>query len=435
LLLSFKERASGAQRAWEARKAELTERRSGFAYETHLDSMKKNLRNLMGSQNCSSLERIVQGLESVAGEKEGASMLCDLLYEALRCEHRETPLLSEQSDNQPAITRKQQRLFTLLTVLDSGKFPGIVLRMAELIWHGFFTKDRMYHLKLNAVLALGRVLVLCLRYTDSLQLARTFLYDLFFFKSPRNHLLVGCMVALWPEAFPHSGQAEAAEPLVQSLVWAVLNTGPTISSEMLVQTTRDNFIREYGYKQHGVKAEDLVVQFIARAKDSKCGNKEREALTKGLLLLGRLKEYQWANNNICSRLLQCLAEVWQGGGNDALLCWVLPTIGLVSRLYPVESRQQLLQFLDPVHTMLRSETRKQEVEAACVRAMVYLGYHLQLQVAMFLKEWTPKFQLDQDLRILLEDFVGTRSRKFADKTVQIARQESIRERKRRGVKR
>ena len=61
-------------------------------------------------------------------------MICDLVYEYLKSEHKvnktsllfyvsdlfvpqDTPLLSEADSEQPPITRKQQRLFALLTTL------------------------------------------------------------------------------------------------------------------------------------------------------------------------------------------------------------------------------------------------------------------------------------------------------------------------------
>ena len=36
-------------------------------------------------------------------------------------------------------------------------------RMIALLWHNMFGRDRMYNLKLNAVLNTGRMLVLCAR--------------------------------------------------------------------------------------------------------------------------------------------------------------------------------------------------------------------------------------------------------------------------------
>ena len=44
--------------------------------------------------------------------------------------------------------------------------------------------------------------MLILRYCDNVEMVKNFIYDLFYFKSPRNHILVGIVVALWPEVFP-----------------------------------------------------------------------------------------------------------------------------------------------------------------------------------------------------------------------------------------
>ena len=58
-------------------------------------------------------------MESIASSTnpQNEVMICDLVLEYLKNEHRETPLLSDVDPDQPAITRKQQRLFALLVSL------------------------------------------------------------------------------------------------------------------------------------------------------------------------------------------------------------------------------------------------------------------------------------------------------------------------------
>ena len=50
--------------------------------------------------------------------------------------------------------------------------------------------------------------------------------------------------------------------------------------------------------------------------------------------------------------------------------------------------------------------------------MIWCGHHFQFQVAKFLWNWKPKFQLSQETEELVANFVGTRAQYFADKTVE-----------------
>ena len=78
---------------------------------------------------------------------------------------QDTPLLSQTDSEQPPITRKQQRLFALLTSLSKlDRYSGIMERMIALLWHNLFGRDRMYNLKLNAVQNTGRMFILCARW-------------------------------------------------------------------------------------------------------------------------------------------------------------------------------------------------------------------------------------------------------------------------------
>ena len=58
-----------------------------------------------------------------------------------------------------------------------------------------------------------------------------------------------------------------------------------------------------------------------------------------------------------------------------------------------------------------------------------------IKVAQFLKSWRPSHPLDERIRVILEDFVGTRGKKFADKTAEVARHVHIKARKKKGLKR
>ena len=134
---------------------------------------------------------------------------------------------------------------------------------------------------MNAVQNIGRMFVLCSRFLDDLEGIRHALFDLFFFKSPRNHLLLGIVMALWPDSLPVASDPLATSPLIETLVWCVFNTGPAQRApEMKVAEVQDDFVRIYGYKQNMWKADDLVKRFIAVAESNPSEEILREVNTK-----------------------------------------------------------------------------------------------------------------------------------------------------------
>lgn len=439
LRFHFQSRTSEDMKRLQQERDKLSRERSSFAYEAYVDIVKRHFKNLMGSQNEESFGKIVEGIASNSNPQNEA-IVCDLVYEYLKAEHRESPLMNATDENQPAITRKQQRLFVMLTTLaERPRYKNILDRMLNLLWHNLFGRDRMFNLKLNAVQNSGRMFVLCARFTDSVSLMKHFIFDLFYFKSPRNHILIGIMIALWPEIFPHGHSSLSTTPLAETIAWCIFNTGPAQKSpEMLVQETKDNFVIEYGYKANAVKADTLVMKFIKLAEDRSHNKELLEEVAMCLLLIGRSKEFRWVNNNISARLLKSLASVWGGAdtGDQTVLRWVITTLGLLSRVYPAEGRDQVKTLYTSVESLLQKGASLQpETELACINALLHLGYHLQSQVAMFLKTWHPSHQLDSRTRRMLEDFVGTRGKKHAEITAKVARIEHNKARKRKGLKR
>ena len=211
-----------------------------------------------------------------------------------------------------------------------------------------------------------------------------FVYDLFYFKSPRNHILVGIIIALWPEIFPASSSPLSTTPLAQTITWCIFNTGPAQKSpEMLVQETKDNFVRDYHFKANAVKADGLVLKFIKLAEEKNQNKELLQEIAMCLLLIGRSKEFRWVNNNISARLLKSLATVWGGSdsGDQTVLRWVISTLGLLSRVYPAEGREQVKTLYTSVESLLqKGDSLQPETELCCINALLHLGYHLQSQV-------------------------------------------------------
>ena len=111
LVYNFKVKANSSFQLLKAEREKLTQQRSELMYEATVDLLKKQFGHLMGNQNEKSFKKIVNSLTGTE------VMICDLVCEHLKVEHKDTPLLSELFGDQPAITRKQQRLFTFLVTL------------------------------------------------------------------------------------------------------------------------------------------------------------------------------------------------------------------------------------------------------------------------------------------------------------------------------
>ena len=221
------------------------------------------------------------------------------------------------------------------------------------------------------------------RYTDNADIVKHFVYDLFFFKSPRNHLLVGIVVALWPQIFPKVNTDLAGSPLVETLVWCIFNTGPeTFSAEMKIGETQENFERETGFKANSVKAESLVVKMIQVANDNLVEDETLEEIAKSFLVIGRCKGYRWVHNNIISRLLKSLGEGPGTCGKEGFMAWVISTLGLLSRIYPAEGRNSIKSIFESIESMLVKNELTPETENAYVYALFQLGHHLQMQVCI-----------------------------------------------------
>merc|ERR1712098_243217 len=232
---------------------------------------------------------------------------------------------------------------------------------------------------------------------DNIEMVRHFIYDLFYFKSPRNHVLVGIVIALFPEVFVDNGTSLSKTPIIDTIV-------------------RYIFKKDYGFKSHSIKAEELVVKFIKLAEEN-VGNQDLlDEISASLLLLGRCKEFRWVNNNIFSRLMKSLSGLFNSGSissNQTFLSWVISSLGLLSRIFPAEGRDNIKEIYVSVEALLKGHSLNAKAENACVISLLQLGYHLQTQVAMFLKTWIPKHELNPKTKRVLEDFVGTRGKKYA----------------------
>ena len=65
------------------------------------------------------------------------------------------------------------------------------------------------------------------------------------------------------------------------------------------------------------------------------------------------------------------------------------------------------------------------MEDACLRALIGCGHHLQVQVAMFLSRFKPRFALSEETLRALSDFLGTRAKKYGEKTIYFQKKKQI----------
>jgi len=308
------------------------------------------------------------------------------------------------------------RIFTFMTVLvEKQGFEGLMDKMLNIMYHGFFGVGRMYNMSMSNILSLARVFVLCARHSDDVVLIQKFLYDLFYFNSPRNHLVVGVTMDIWPEIF--DCDKRSLTPQQEIVLWAIFNTGDVKSTEtMKVIETRNLMTDRNGFVPADFDPKKLILKYL----DQIHTNRDKDFLSEvrsALLLLGKCNEYQWTHNHITSRLYKLINQFL---GDQELLRWVLETIGLLSRVYTQEGRQNLEIMFNSVKELLDDEkTLQDSTVESIVEALLHLGHHLQYQVAIFLSEWEPRTVLSQETKTKIQDFVGTRGRFFTEKTLDV----------------
>ena len=116
LVFNYKIRSDRNFKLLAAEREKLKQQRSELMYEATVDLLRKHFGHLMGNQNEESFNKLVDSIAS-SNNPQNEVMICDQVLEYLKTEHRDTPLLSDLNPDQPAVTRKQQRLFTLLVSL------------------------------------------------------------------------------------------------------------------------------------------------------------------------------------------------------------------------------------------------------------------------------------------------------------------------------
>jgi len=270
LLHNYKQREGDNEATLKLKREHFAQERASFARETFLQCLRNNFASFNNeAQNSGSFVKIIDGI-STGNIESDQEAICDMIFEEIRNQPNTERTLDEVYEGQPPITRLEKRLFVLLDTLEKKKrFEGIMLRMGNLISDGLFGKDHMYSLRMNIVKSFTRMFVLCMRRLNMVDRVKGLILDLLFFKSPRNHLIIGTCLMLFPSMFHHWDDPARLTPVEKTVAWMIFNTG-VMAAEMHVNEVRTTFRTSYGYPINmGVRAADLVKEFIKLATETR----------------------------------------------------------------------------------------------------------------------------------------------------------------------
>ena len=280
-------------------------------------------------------------------------------------------------------------------------------------------------------------------FTGDEKMARMFLYDTIFFRNSRAHVMITIFIDTWPQLLqPQKVSASSrpnlnsnncelvADPIFGAIIWMIYNAGPANSlSDLKVYEARDKLKRYCQQPKPTLTADDLIRNLFTIVEQNHTHKLLCQNATKALLLLAKWQEFNWANNHIVSRLLEMLQgwnDMDMNEKNRNVNVWVVNTLAHVIRIYPQGARDNLVAIFDSIKEIIKKEDIDQEMEEICLRAILWTGHHLQLQVAQFFFDWKPKFQLNKRMEECVANFVGLRARNFSEKTVLIKKREKVR---------
>jgi len=218
---------------------------------------------------------------------------------------------------------------------------------------------------------------------------------------------------------------------VDAVVWMVYNTGPPTSTrDLMVHEAKSRLSRQCGANMPPITAADFSKKLIQQVLDNPEDKTLMESTHRALILLARNQEYRWVHNNIQDTLLNVLMKQWNAEESasqnaNAIFTWVILSLGSICRLLPADARENSIEPLRACLVNVLKEAPSSAVEDAALHAFVGASHHMQMQAAKFLYDWQPKYSLPADTEAILADFVGTRARKFGEKTVEVQKKRQI----------
>lgn len=352
-------------------------------------------------------------------------LICQNIYQGIR-EEKEWVALVDQGSTKPKLTWKQIKALTLLIHLEP-QMPGILNEMKNLI-HKFLltSKNGLQNYKLYQLANVTRFFLAVVRHQGDEERARLFIYDILFFRNTRSHVAINILLETWHELMIVNSMSTNADPVFSAIIWMIFNSGPETSlTDMKVHEAKNKLQRLCGVKKPEMTGDELIKQLIKITEDHQENEKLRFATKKALLLIGRWQEYKWTNNHIVSRLL----DILKTSKSNAIMLWVIDTIGHLSRVYPVEGRDHLTSVFDSLTALIRQKDIDANMEEVCLRSIIWTGHHLQFQVADFLSKYEPIHPIRPKVEELIANFAGTRGKSFCENTLTKVKKLAIRRRK------
>ena len=399
-----------------------------FTREVSINVLKSQLGRLWKTCTPSVFANIVTQLTRSDYASCHRKLFCDVLFQAIKTEKTNPEKDYEFCDRGlPILTNKQIKVLALLDALSrTEEMADVCSFFANYLYYALFGVGRIYHMPQFSSINLVRFYIVLMRQGGLEEKCRLFLFDMLFFKNSRNHIFVSVLIEVWPDllSWPHYAHppqpADVIDPIVETVVWMINNTGPAnCLRDLMVFEARNLLVRCCNVKFPKLDGKDFVRKLIHQVSVSPKDDVFKASTTMGLMLLGKWMDWRWTNNNISFQLLQMLGKCFKAG-DIQLLPWVIETLGFVSRVYPVDGREHLSSLFDQIKVVITSTSSPfftEHLERICCLALIRVGHHLQLQVATFLAKWRPKFPLDPGVEKIMWNFVGTRAKNFSQKTI------------------
>ena len=408
-------------------------RENNFTREINLNVLKVQLGRLWKTCSPSVFGNIVMQLTKPDYASCHRKLFCDVLFQVIKTEKPNPEKDYEFCDRGlPALTNKQIKVLALLDALSKTEvMADVCSSFANYLYYALFGVGRIYHMPQFSSINLVRFYIVLMRQGGLEDKCRLFLFDMLFFKNSRNHIFVRVLIEVWPEILtwphyanlPHPGNV--IDPIVETVVWMINNTGPAnCLRDLMVFEARNLLVRCCNVKFPKVDGKDLVRKLLLQVRNSPRDEVFKASTTMGLMLLGKWMDWRWTNNNISFQLLDMLGKCFKAGDTQ-LLPWVIETLGFVSRVYPVDGREHLSSLFEQIKVVITSDMITEPLERICCLALIRVGHHLQFQVAGFLAKWRPKFPLDPGVEKIMWNFVGTRAKIFSQKTINIHKKGKI----------
>ncbi len=176
-------------------------------------------------------------------------------------------------------------------------------RFTNYLFYSLHEQNRLYNLKGYQAKNLIRMYLALLRATGSEDRAKIFLYDMFFFKSPRCHIAVCIFLDVWPEILMWQGyrtqeafELRLIDPVLDSVLWCVYNTGPPSSTrDLQVGEAKERVNRECNVRFPQVSAVEFCNNLLNNVESRPGDQGLLEGTTRAMLLMCRWQTYRLVN--------------------------------------------------------------------------------------------------------------------------------------------